>query len=1519
MTASSFNPFAGGVIRRVSPSTAPQREVIASSQLSDEANTGFNEAVCVAIEGAIDQDRMIRSFDALVRRHEAFQVTFSRKGDEMCLQEDIRARLHQIDLRGSSADEQQQYQSELARNIAISPMNLEEGPLVFAWLIQLAENRFSLMVAAHHVVCDGWTFGLILQELAEIYNQGGSDENLTDAPSFMDFAEQQDVGQIANTDIDYWLEQFAVVPPSLDLPLDKTRPAQRPFSATRYDYRIGSELTQSLRKTAVSQKASLVNTVLAAYITLLHRLTGNDDIVVGLPVAGQAALNQLQMAGHMVQLLPVRAQLDPLMSFADLLSQVKSAVLNASEHADFTFGTLVQNMKLDRSRVPLISTIFNIDQAMPPLMFGEAEARVASLPRAAENFELFLNIIPSDDDLVIEATYSTALFSEASIVSWLTALERILAQIVSDANTDLADFRLSDGLPLQVERINHTDCEFDDSGLLQRFYRFASQSPSQPAISVDGRQLNYQQLASGINTLAGKLATQNIGHGDIVGVCCRRSENLIIAALAIHQAGAAYVPLDPAFPADRLQYMLEDSGAVLLLGDDASLAGLGNTAIASMSLDQDLAIEIDAANAQPDEISIASEALAYIIYTSGSTGKPKGVKVSHGAMANFLASMAQRPGLQAGQSLLAVTTLAFDISILELFLPLFVGGHVVIAQEQDLKDGDAIASLIDLHNIDVMQATPAAWRLLMASAWRDRALNQRSMIALCGGEPLPRDLADMLLPRVAELWNMFGPTETTVWSTCKKITVADPVITVGTPIANTQIYILDDSLQPLPISVPGELYIGGQGVAVGYQNRDDLTQAAFLQHPQFGRIYRTGDLAKWTCDGELQHMGRLDDQVKIRGYRIELGEIEHAIVNTALVTSAAVYLWQVSDLDTRIVACCVAADNQSLPVSELRKQLRRALPAYMVPQYFIALDALPLTPNGKVNKRALPHPELAEASTILGGGSLESDTERALAAIWTEVIKPIRSLGREDNFFDVGGHSLLALEAIRQIEIQFGVTLLMTDLIQCKMAIIAELVDARASSAANSLEADSATPGLNAIALDSMAERRLSPDQRRCLQIQLNNPANTCFHLPAAWQLEGDLDVDGFLRAFRRVVQRQTALRTCIKARTDGDFFLGLLHSDDARWIDYQDLSVDDDASAIALNKVNAMVEQPFKLIDHPLLRATLFKLSEDRHLFFVCPNQLIFDGWSFDLLLKELEACYQSALNSEASQLDHLPLEYRDYCEWMTQRAAADSQSAHRAFHKQALNDAVFLNTAASAAHAGTDGRFTAGRRSHKLDAETLATAQSFCERQDLRIHELLVAVYANALVSQFRLPTVSIALPVTGRYNPSVIGLIGGFVSTLPFAVQSDMSAGFVAYCQRIAADLRSFHEHQDLSLAELLTDTGFAEKPAAAVMSASFAFQDIRNRPDSFANVSLAQVDIDRSQLEYPLEFWVRLEPQGATAVIDFDEQRVPAEQVQALLEQIVEQLQQLNALEASSPAVDTMQQSATKPSLWRKLFG
>jgi amino acid adenylation domain-containing protein len=1488
-----FNPFAAGEILRLCPTTAPQREILASARLGDEANTAFNEAISVRLEGPLDADLLSKCIDVVVERHELLRASFARNGREVCLQSMLRPRLQLEDWTSLAHEQQAERLDELWKNIAVSPMNLEEGPLFFAWLLQLGPQTWELVLAAHHIICDGWSFGLLLDELVKLYASQADPGGLPPAQSFFEFAARNDLGKSLEADIRYWREQVHPRPPVLDLPLDFVRPKQRTFAAKRYDFHLSANVVAQLPAAAAKMRASLVQTVLAGYFVLLHRLTRVEDIVVGLPVAGQAATGRTQQLGHMVQLLPIRARLDESTPFCEVVARVKERVLSASEHPNSTFGELIEGMEIDRSRVPLISTIFNIDQPIAELDLGACKGHVRTVPRAAENFEIFLNVVPRPRELVIETTYATTLFSEASVVSWLNALEHILAQAIENPELRVGDIALCRQLNEHQITANQTRTDVKYADVVHGFRARAQATPDAVAVLSSEVALSYRQLDERSDALAASLSQRGVREESVIAICCERSERMLIAALAVLKLGATYLPLDPDFPSERLTYMLQDAGATAVLEDDAAPRGVREAPVQHVHLK--LLDELSPVSERP-LLPPAPGRRAYLIYTSGSTGKPKGVAVPHRAMINFVESMVREPGCRSDDCLLAVTTLSFDISVLELFVPLLAGARVVIATRAQAKDGELLCKLIERHQVTLLQATPATWRLLLASNWASSVPN-KPLRALCGGEPLPPDLVGELLPRVAELWNMFGPTETTVWSTCKHITSTTEVITVGKPIANTQVYLLDHALHLLPAAIPGELCIGGVGVALGYHQRPELTAERFLDLPGLGRIYRTGDLAKQLPNGEIQHLGRLDDQAKLRGYRIELGEIESALKGCDSVQSAAAYLWELSPSDVRLVACCVPATGGELDTSAIRKRLRESLPAYMIPQYLLPVPSIALTPNGKVDRRALPRPEVGEAK-ILSKAELRGPTEELIAGVWTTLLKPRGAIGRDDNFFELGGHSLLALEAIRQIDKLSGARLTLGQLVSQRLSALAEMLG----------QADREPTSDGPISLSSTEARRLSPEQMRILRRQQAYPGTICNNLPAGWIIRGDLDVELFSRSLQRLMERQTALRTVVH-ESDGSYRQTLIHHRELadklpEVIDCRDQS---EPLQWAMNDMNRLAAQPFPVLNHLLFRARLYRLAAREHVFFVVPHQLVFDGWSFDILLDELAKIYAALRAGENPKLAPLPFEYRDFAHWQSQRSVADRTLA---FHRRTL----------SAATETGSQRARAGSVQWRFDREALARIEQFTSRNQLRLHEYFLSASVATLSAWRRKARIVVGFQVTGRYNPDVIGQVGCFVSTLPceLTLRGD---GFAAQAKHLAEEFKRFLDYQDVTLGELLQGTPHEPQPFPSLVDASLAFQDIRNRPTQLAGLALEQVNLPRRQTEQALEMWVRVEADGLLAVVDYDSAQLGDAELKELGNLFQPYLRGMPE-QAPPPVVDVLPTGAPDTSrkpLWRRLFG
>ena len=1454
-----FDPFRGGEIARIAPSTEPQREIIASAMMSAEANTAFNEALSLRIEGSIDPNRIEAAISVIVDRHDALRMTFTRSGEELCVTEENRFALEWMELGGGDEKAQEQQLRTLWSELVSEPMDLAAGPLFRGIYIPRGPESAELILLAHHVVCDGWSFCILLEELAALLSDPPG--ALASAPSFADFAERQAAESTSNADIDFWLDRFQALPPPLDLPTDRARPVTRSFRARRVDFAFDADLTAAIRATAGKIKASVVNVALAGVALLLHRLCGAGDIVIGLPVARQSTDNLVNLMGHGVQLLPIRLQIHSAESFTEVVARAKSAVLDAQEHPNFTFGTLVRELGLsgDGSRVPLIPVVFNIDQPMKPMSLGSARAVVRTVPRVAENFEIFLNVLPTAESLSLEATFNSELFDEESILCWLEALRTILADIARDPAKRVSDVELADGGSEAYRRLNETARARTSDVWLTDMARHAAASPDAPAVADGARRLSYADLERSASTLAAVLRERGIGRGDLVALYLDRSVELAVAITAVHKAGAGYVPLDPGFPASRLGFMLRDSQAGLVLADAPLPPALAAEGAPTLRLP--LAPE---AGGLTDFPAVSADDTAYVIYTSGSTGRPKGVRVHHGALANFLHAMAERPGFSPSDRLLAITTLSFDISVLELLLPLFCGASVFVAGKQQSADARVLERLLADEKISLLQATPATWRLLLANGWK----GCRDLVALCGGEPLPLDLAKKLAGRVSSLWNMYGPTETTIWSTCHRIPSDCPRVTIGHPIDNTQIHILAEDGALMPPAIPGELCIGGTGVAMGYLNRPELTAERFIDHRKHGRIYRTGDKARLLASGDLEHLGRLDDQVKVRGFRIELGEIEAVLEEQPDIARAAVHVWQAKPDDARIVACCVPIGGRSIAPIKLRKSLRAALPEYMIPQHFLSVDAIPLTPNGKVDRRMLPVPVVTD-SRIGRREAPATPVESVIAEIWTALIRPERPVGRGDRFFEIGGHSLLGLEALRQIEERLGARLGARILFQENLAGIARQCAELAKT--------SGRAGSRPSPLPAKARRLLSDVQEFVYENVLGLADASRYHIPFSLRIRGVLDVPRFEASLRDVFVRHAALRSVVEQDGDGPY-LGVKDTASAFHLEHHDLRHEEDGEAAAMALMIAATRQPFDVCEGPLVRMKLMAISGGDHVFFFMPHQLVFDGWSFDLFLRQLDLAYTGGKSQAGSAR---ALDFPDYSTW--QRTNSVPQNPSTTFWKEQLADPP----APIAWPGGAGEGETPGRIQFRIPAQEIGRAESLCRQSNLKLQNLLLAIFARILSAATGRHDLVIGLAASGRYLPETATIIGPFYRSFPLRVRVPHETELLTWAAELERRVDSVADHQEIPYGTLAGLAGSA-RALASLNRVAFSFQEARGRTLTLGGIPLKQISVPRPGMESELEFWLRNTPECLIASFDYRCGLADAELIEALRDDFVQAL-------------------------------
>lgn len=994
-------------------------------------SAAYHIPLALRLRGELDLTGIQTAFDALVRRHETLRTIFVKAGDVPVqrIVPHMSVILGLVDLTELAPSQRKSEVLQHASKQLAVPFDLGAGPLLRGTLLRLAADEHVLMIVMHHMVSDGWSMRVLIRELGASYEAhctGGVDPMAPLPIQYADYAHwqrQRLSGRELQQQVSYWREHLQGAPQLLELPTDRSRPPVQTYRGASVPVALDAMLTAELKAFCRRSNLTLAMILYAAWCVLLSRLSGQRDIVVGMPVANRRRTELEDLIGFFVNTLAVRIQLADDPSVEQLLQRVKRIMLAMFANQDAPFEQVVEALQPVRSlsHSPIFQVMFVLQPAATgPLQLPRLTITEEAVPLHTTQFDLSLSLQESGESILGSLNYSSDLFDAETAARWMESFEVLLRALVRQPHLQVSTLPLlSDAQRCDViERFNATDAEYRrDKFVFQLFEEQVARAPDLVALIHKGQTLTYAQLNAKANQLAHCLRHHGVGPDRLVAICIERGPEMVISLLATLKAGGAYVPLDPSYPAERLKYMVEDAMPVVLLTQASLRPAIPQSTAHVISLDGDREeIERWQTTDLPLHIQAQPTNLAYVIYTSGSTGKPKGVMVEHAALMNFVGAMLRDPGIDVPDCVLGVTTISFDIAAFEIYLPLVRGARLVIASGDAVSDAGALISLMDEFAVTILQATPATWQMLLRAGWR----GSPNLKALSGGEALTNDLARELLGRVSVLWNLYGPTETTIYSCAQQILApgehpaGEPI---GRPISNTHIYILDRHGQPVPVGVGGEIHIAGIGVTRGYLNRPELTSERFLCGPfdpaRPERMYRTGDLGRWRRDGTIQYLGRNDHQVKIRGFRIELGEIETQLRRQSNVKEAVVIARDDVPGDKRLVAYLVLETTSAPSIDALRAALKIVLPDYMIPSAFVTLDRLPLTPNGKTDRRALPAPDL-QAFATRQYQAPEGEVEQIVANIWQELLR-IERVGRNDNFFDLGGHSLLAMQVVARL------------------------------------------------------------------------------------------------------------------------------------------------------------------------------------------------------------------------------------------------------------------------------------------------------------------------------------------------------------------------------------------------------------------------------------------------------------------------------------------------------------------------
>ncbi|MCY9048995.1 non-ribosomal peptide synthetase DhbF [Bacillus inaquosorum] len=1388
------------------------------AQQLDPDNPIYNTAEYIEINGPINIALFEEALRHVIKEAESLHVRFGENmdGPWQMINPSPDVQLHVIDV-SSKPDPEKTALDWMKADLA-KPVDLGYAPLFNEALFIAGPDRFFWYQRIHHIAIDGFGFSLIAQRVASTYaalvkGQSAKDRSFGSLQAILEEDTDYRASEQYEKDRQFWLDRFADGPEVVSL---ADRAPRTSNSFLRHTAYLPLSDVNALKEAARYFSGSWHEVVIAVSAVYVHRMTGSEDVVLGLPMMGRIGSASLNVPAMVMNLLPLRLSVSSSMSFSELIQQISREIRSIRRHHKYRHEELRRDLKLIGENHRLFGPQINLMPFDYGLDFAGARGTTHNLSAGPVD-DLSINVYDRTDGsgLRIDVDANPEVYSESDIKLHQQRILQLLQ--MASAGEDMLIGQMELLLPEEKKQVisewNETAKPENLLSLQDMFEKQAVLTPERIALICDDVQVNYQELNEEANRLAHLLIEKGLGPEQFVALALPRSPEMVASMLAVLKTGAAYLPLDPEFPADRISYMLEDANPSCIITTEEIAARLpDDLSVPQLVLDQAVTQEV-VKRYSPDNpnVSVSLAHPAYIIYTSGSTGRPKGVVVTLKSLSNFLLSMQEAFSLGEEDRLLAVTTVAFDISALELYLPLISGAQIVIAQKETIREPQALAQMIEYFDINIMQATPTLWHALVTN----EPEKLRGLRVLVGGEALPSGLLQALHELHCPVTNLYGPTETTIWSAAAFLEEGlKGVPPIGKPIWNTQVYVLDNGLQPVPPGVVGELYIAGTGLARGYFRCPDLTAERFVADP-YGppgaRMYRTGDQARWRADGSLDYIGRADHQIKIRGFRIELGEIDAVLAKHPDIEQAAVVVREDQPGDKRLVAYVVAAS--AIDTAELRRYVGASLPDYMVPAAFVEMDELPLTPNGKLDRKALPAPDL---STSVSDRGPRTPQEEILCDLFAEVLGLAR-VGIDDSFFELGGHSLLAARLMSRIREVMGAEL-----------GIAKLFDEPtvAGLAAHLDQAQSARPALQ------RAERPeripLSFAQRRLWFLHCLEGPSPTYNIPVAVRLSGELDQGVLQAALYDLVCRHESLRT-IFPESQGTSYQHILDADQAR----PDLHVTEITEKELSERFAEAVRYSFDLAAEPAFRAELFVIGPDEYVLLLLVHHIVGDGWSLTPLTRDLGAAYEARCHGKAPEWAPLAVQYADYALWQQELLGSGDDpnsliAGQLAFWKETLKnlpDQLELPTdysrPAEPSHDGDTIHF-------RIEPELHKRLQELARANRVSLFMVLQSGLAALLTRLGAGTDIPIGSPIAGRNDDALGDLVGLFINTLVLRTDTSGDPSFRELLDRVREVNLAAYENQDLPFERLVEVLNPARSRAThPLFQIMLAFQ---NTPDA-----------------------------------------------------------------------------------------
>ncbi|KJB85423.1 hypothetical protein AZ66_24720, partial [Paenibacillus sp. E194] len=1404
------------------PVSSAQKRLYILHQL-EGAELSYNMPGVYTVEGPLDVNRVEQAFAELIARHESLRTSFEMVGGKPVqrIHEQVTFVLgfESLPEQVRQTEAKEAYISQRAKAF-IRSFNLEKPPLLRVGLMEVEENRHLLLFDMHHIISDGVSMNVLVQEFARLY-EGDSLPELR--IQYKDYAEWQQSlihSESMRKQEAFWLETFAGDIPVLDMPFDYVRPAVQSFEGDDITFDVSSEVTASLQRIAAETGATMYMVLLAAYTALLSKYTRQEDIVVGTPIAGRPHADLESLIGMFVGTLAMRNYPEGERTFTEFVSDVKERALKAFENQDYPFEELVEKLDVrkDLSRNPLFDAMFAMHNT------GSTEVRLGGLEFApygtgptAAKFDLTLHAFETDNDgsLTFTLQYRTALFRKETMERMANHFTCLLQSVADQPEQLLSELSILPEPERQclIYGFNDTKAAYPEAKTIHGlFEEQVEKTPERVAVVFGEERLTYRELNERADRMARVLRQQGVQPDDLVGLLTERSLDMLIGIIGILKAGGAYVPLDPDYPEERIRYMLEDSGTTLLVTQKKLTELTGMFAGKILYVEDELVDELYTANPAKVEKEPASKAdsctaatsswygneerkaradhLAYVIYTSGTTGKPKGVLIEHRQVVRLLFTDRSRFDFGDTDVWTLFHSYCFDFSVWEMYGALLYGGKLVIIPKQTAQDPAAYLQVLKQEQVTIVNQTPTAFYHLADAELRcaDKRLSVRKVIF--GGEALEPLQLKRFREKYPEtqLINMYGITETTVHVTYKELTADDIGLSksnIGSPIPTLTAYVLDAARQPVPIGIPGELYVGGAGIARGYLNRPELTAERFVANPFITgeRVYRTGDLARWLPDGNLEYLGRIDHQVKIRGYRIELGEIETQLLRHEQVKETIVLARKSSTGDPHLCAYVVVyGEHGELDVAELRRYLGQHLPSYMIPSFFVELERMPLTSNGKIDRQALPSPE-GHAVTGIEYVAPRTEQEAQLAEVWQRVLGLDR-VGAKDNFFDLGGHSLKATTLVAQMHKELSVNVPLRFVFQFptleQMAQEIAGMEQQLYAAIEPVEARAYYP--------------LSSAQKRMYILNQLEGAALGYNMPGAYTIEGVLDANRLEQAFCGLIARHESLRTSF-AMVDGEP-VQRVHEQLPFAIEVERLTDESDLpeeEAIA-QRVSAFV-RPFDLEQGPLLRVGLIELSRERHLLLFDMHHIISDGVSMNVLVQEFARLY------EGDSLPKLRIQYKDYAVWQQKLAQSEKMKEQEAFWLETFAGEIpVLELPTDYARPAVQS-FVGDMVTFEISRDVTEGLQRIASETGATMYMVLLAAYTALLSKYTGQEDIVVGTPIAGRPHADLDNLIGMFVGTLALRNYPAADKSFMEFLYDIKEETLKALENQDYPFEDLV----------------------------------------------------------------------------------------------------------------------